>query len=99
MDYLARLKVGFNLKDSHFLADQRKALLAAQHGVGRNSYVQKSRLVEGDSYCGAYPPEFLNTVVALGRPTESGTVQYTATGFLFRLSYFLESERWPTGCT
>ena len=29
------------------------------------------------------PPSFLNTVVALGRSSPDGTVQYTATGFLY----------------
>ena len=29
------------------------------------------------------PPTFLNTTVALGGPSEDGTVQYTATGFIY----------------
>ena len=29
------------------------------------------------------PPFFLNTVVALGGPSQDGTVQYNATGFLY----------------
>ena len=37
-------------------------------------------------------PVFLNTVVALGRPTESGTVQYTATGFLYSYPTSLNSN-------
>ena len=29
------------------------------------------------------PPSFLNTVVALGGPSQDGNIQYTATGFLY----------------
>ena len=36
------------------------------------------------------PPSFLNTVVALGGPSQDGNVQYTATGFLYGF---------PTGTT
>ena len=38
------------------------------------------------------PPEYLNTVVALGRPSESDSVQYTASGFLYGYPTGLDPE-------
>ena len=38
------------------------------------------------------PPEFLNTVVALGRRTKNGPIRYTATGFLYSYPFELDSN-------